>query len=80
MRLNIDSQMSVALPLPEETLQCWNDPVFDLWLAGRRLRNLIPLLGLTKGQWQSFQESGIVRCLNPATLWVLREPEPPSLN
>lgn len=49
--------MPVALPLPEETFQRWKNLARDLWRAGGTIRSLIPLLGLTEEQWQSFVDS-----------------------
>lgn len=49
--------MPDALPLPEETFQRWKNLARDLWRAGGTIRSLIPLLGLTEEQWQSFADS-----------------------
>ena len=49
--------MPDALPLPEETFQRWKNLAFALWRAGGTIRSLIPLLGLTAEQWQSFVDS-----------------------
>ena len=49
--------MPVTRPLPEETFQRWKDLARDLYRAGGRLRDLIPVLGLTEEQWQCFMDS-----------------------
>ena len=49
--------MPVTVPLPEETFQRWKDLARDLYRAGGRLRDLIPVLGLSEEQWQAFMDS-----------------------
>lgn len=49
--------MPDAHPLPEETYQRMKKLALDVWRAGGRPRNLIPLLGLSEEQWQSFMDA-----------------------
>ena len=49
--------MSGAPPLSEETYQRWRKVAFDLCCLGGWPRDLIPLLGLSAEQWQSFMDA-----------------------
>lgn len=49
--------MPDARPLPEETYQRLKDLALDVWRAGGRPRDVIPLLGLSEDQWQSFMDA-----------------------
>lgn len=49
--------MSGAPPLSEETYQRWRKVAFDLCRMGGGPRDLIPLLGLSSEQWQSFMDA-----------------------
>lgn len=49
--------MSGAPPLSEETYQRWRKVAYDLCRMGGRPRDLIPLLGLSNEQWQSFMDA-----------------------
>ena len=49
--------MPATTPLSEETYQRWKQLGLGLWCAGGRPRNLIPLLGLSQDQWESFMDA-----------------------
>ena len=49
--------MPTAAPLSEQTYQRVKNLGLDLWRAGGRPRDLIPLLGLSQDQWESFMDA-----------------------
>lgn len=49
--------MPTAAPLSERTYQRVKNLGLDLWRAGGRPRDLIPLLGLSQDQWESFMDA-----------------------
>lgn len=49
--------MPVATPFPEETYLRLEKLALDVCRAGGEPRNLVPLLGLSEDQWQSFMDA-----------------------